>query len=71
MIITPVRDGYQYLDQYLGNILAGSVAAVPYAQPIQEAQWMSAENAVIVLVGVMIAATILQLTEAVIFRLKL
>jgi len=70
MVITPVRDGYQYLDQYLGSILAGAVAAVPYAQPIQEAQWMSAENAVIVLVGVMIAATILQLTEAVVFRFK-
>jgi len=71
MIITPVRDGYQYLDQYLGNLLASTTAAVPFAQPIQEAQWLSAENAVVVLVGVMVAATILQLTETLIFKLKL
>ena len=71
MLITPLRDGYQYLDQYLGNLLAGSVAAVPYAQPLQEAQWLSAENAVIILAGVLVAATLLQMTETVIFRLKL
>ena len=71
MVLTPIRDGYQYLDQYLGSVLAGAVAAVPYAQPIQEAQWMSAENAAIILVGVMNAATILQLTEAAVFRFKL
>jgi len=71
MILTPLRNGYEYLDSYLGAMLAGSIAAVPYAQPLQEAQWLSAENAVIVLIGVMIAAIILQLTEVVIFRLKL
>jgi len=71
MFITHLRDGYEYLDSYLGGVLAGSVAAVPYAQPLQEAQWLSAENVVIVLIGVFVAATILQLTEVVVFRMKL
>jgi hypothetical protein len=39
--------------------------------PIPEAQWLSAENVVIILIGVVVAATILHLTEMVVFRLKL
>src|SRR5574340_66750 len=71
MFVTQLRDGYQYLDQYLGTVLAGSVADVPYAQPLREAQWLSAENAIIVLAGVLAAAVLLRMTEVVIFRLKL
>jgi hypothetical protein len=71
VLITQIRAGYEWVDSYIGTTLSRPLPPIPYAQPFQEAQWLSAENAIIVLVGVLVAATILQLTELAVFRLKL
>jgi len=71
ILISQIRAGYEWADAYLGNVLSRPLPSIPYAQPVQEAPWLTAENAIIVLIGVVIAATILQLTEVAVFRLKL
>jgi hypothetical protein len=71
LVMTPLRDGYEWLDSYVGKSLSSTMPSIPYARPFQEAQWISAENAIILMVGVLVAATILQLTEVAVFRLKL
>ena len=65
----PIKSGYEWVDHYFGARLAVTLPITD--TPIPEAQWLSAENVVIILIGVVVAATILHLTEMVVFRLKL
>lgn len=71
LVLAPIRDGYERMDSYLGALFSAPLPAIPHSRPLQEAQWLSVENAIIVLVGVLVAATILRLTEFAVFRLKL
>ena len=71
LAISQIRYAYAWVDAYLGEKLALTLPRIPHSQPLQGAEWLSAENLVIVLVGVMVAATILHLTELAVFRLKL
>lgn len=69
LLLPRLRYGYEWLDSYLSQRLAVPLPIMD--NPIQEAQWLSAENAIILLVGILVAAVLLQLTELAIFRLKL
>jgi len=71
LTLARIRYGYEWVDSYLGEIFSAPLPLIPYSRPLQEAQWLSAENVIITLIGVVVAATILQLTELAVFRLKL
>ncbi len=67
-----IRAGYEWVDFRLGSLLAQfQVLPHPLAgKPFEAAPWLSAENAVVVIIGVLVVALILQLTEVAVFRLK-
>jgi hypothetical protein len=68
-----VRSGYQWSEAMLATWLSG-MQVLPHAltdQPMQGWGWVSAENATILVLGLLAVSVILQLTEAAVFRLKL
>ena len=63
---------YQWVDWELMEILA-EMQVLPDSlrdSPLEAASWLTAENAVVVIVGVIAVGIILQLTEVAVFRLK-
>ncbi len=72
-LVPTLRNGYDRLDIYLTDLLA-RWSILPHKltdAPIQYAPWLSAENAMIVLVGIILLGIMLQLLEVAVFRLKL
>ena len=71
--VTSIQNGYRWVELELGSVL-GSLQILPRTlsdQPLEQVAWLSAENASVVLIGVLLVGIILQLTEVTIFRLKL
>jgi hypothetical protein len=71
--VTYIRQGYQWVEFKLGDFLA-QFQLLPHKlsdTPIQQIDWISAENAAVLLIGVLVVGLILQLTELAIFRIKL
>lgn len=67
-----IRAAYQWVDWELSEILSG-MQVLPDTltdTPLEAASWLTAENAVVVMVGVITVGIILQLTEVAVFRLK-
>ena len=67
-----IRAGYEWVDFRLGSLLA-QFQVLPHPltdRPLEAAPWLNAENAVVVVIGVLAVAVILQLTELAVFRLK-
>ncbi len=68
-----IHSGYRWVEVELGSVLA-QFQILPHAlneRPLDQAAWLSAENAAVLLIGVLLVGAILQLTELAIFRLKL
>jgi hypothetical protein len=68
-----IRNGYHWVEVELGSVLT-QFQILPHPltdKPIEQAAWLSAENAAILMIGVLLVGVILQLTELAIFRLKL
>jgi hypothetical protein len=68
-----IRWAYQWADQHVADFVKG-YSFIPHHlsdQPIQMAPWISAENFAIVIIGVILLAVVLQLTETAVFHLKL
>jgi len=67
-----VRAAYQWVDWELSEILADMqvLPATLTDAPLEAASWLTAENAVVVIVGVITVGIILQLTEVAVFRFK-
>ena len=71
--VTSIQSGYRWVELELGSLLA-TLQILPRTlsdQPLEQVAWLSAENASVVLIGVLLVGIILQLTEVTIFRLKL
>lgn len=71
--VTLVRNGYDWVEWRLGDFLA-QFQLLPHRltdKPLESVSWLSAENAAVLLIGVLIVGLILQLTELAIFRIKL
>jgi len=71
--VTLVRNGYDWIEWRLGDFLA-QFQLLPHRltdKPLESVSWLSAENAAVLLIGVLIVGLILQLTELAIFRIKL
>ncbi|MFB3882128.1 MAG: hypothetical protein ACE149_12750 [Armatimonadota bacterium] len=71
--VTYIQYGYEWVEYKLGDFLAG-FQLLPHRlsdAPLQQVQWISAENAAVLLIGVLLVGLILQLTELAIFRVKL
>jgi hypothetical protein len=67
-----IRYGYHWVETKLGSMVAGLQVLPQGADTqFQKIPMLSAENAVLVMLGVLAAAVILQVTELAIFRLKL
>lgn len=67
-----IRAGYHWVDATLTEALS-HVQVLPDAFPdqtIQGFEWLSAENMVVVITGLLVVGVLLQLTEVAIFRLK-
>ena len=65
-----IRAGYQWVDFRLGSLLA-EYQVLPHAlsnKPLEAAPWLSAENAIVLVIGVVVVGVILQLTELALFR---
>ncbi len=72
-MLPTLRKGYAWLDIYLTDLLS-QWRILPHKlsdAPIQYAPWLSAENAMIVMFGVLLLAVMLRLLEVGVFRLKL
>ncbi|HUU53467.1 MAG TPA: hypothetical protein VMY87_00985 [Armatimonadota bacterium] len=68
-----IQNGYRWVELELGSVL-GNLQILPRTlshQPLEQVAWLSAENATVLLIGVLFVGIILQLTEVAIFRLKL
>ncbi len=68
-----IQSGYHWVEVELGTALA-RFQILPRSltdRPLEQVAWLSAENAAVVLIGVLLVGIILQLTEVTIFRLKL
>jgi len=68
-----IQNGYRWVELELGSLLS-NLQILPRAlsdQPLEQVAWLSAENASVVLIGVLLVGIILQVTEVAIFRLKL
>lgn len=68
-----IHSGYRWVEVELGSVLA-QFQILPHAlddRPLDQAAWLSAENAAVLLIGVLLVGAILHLTELAIFRLKL
>lgn len=71
--VAAIQAGYRWVEVELGSALS-QLQVLPHAledHPLEQAAWLSAENAAILLIGVLLVGVILQLTELAIFRLKL
>lgn len=71
--IVSLRNGYQWLDWRLSGWL-NQFQLLPHEltdKPLEVASWLSAENIAIVVIAVLLVGLLLQLTELVIFRIKL
>ncbi len=68
-----IQAGYQWVEWRLGDFLAGfQVLPRPLTDtPFDPAAWLSAQNASVLLIGVMLVGLLLSLTEMAIFKLKL
>jgi hypothetical protein len=67
-----IRSGYDWLEWEAARYLE-QMQVLPHAltdAPLEQAPWMSAENAIVLMLGVLVVAVVLQLTEVAIFRLK-
>lgn len=68
-----IREGYRWVESELAAFL-GTLQVLPHRledAPLEQASWLCAENASVVLIGVLLVAVILQLIELWVFRLKL
>lgn len=71
--ITLLRQGYAEVEYRLGDFLS-QFQLLPHPlsdKPIETVAWLSAENVVILLIGVLVLGFLLQITELLIFRVKL
>ena len=67
-----IRAAYQWVDWQLSEILS-DMQVLPDTltdTPLEAASWLTAENTVVVIVGVITVGVILQLSEVAVFRLK-
>ena len=67
-----IRAAYQWVDWEMSEILSG-MQVLPETltdTPLEAASWLTAENAAVVMVGVITVGIILQLTEVAVFRFK-
>jgi hypothetical protein len=68
-----IRQGYDVADQYVAKFI-GQYSLIPHelmVRQIEVAPWFSAENFAILIIGVILLAVILHLTEVAVFQLKL
>jgi len=68
-----LRQGYAEVEYRLGDFLA-QFQLLPHPlsdKPLEAVAWLSAENAAIILIGVLVLGALLQITELLIFRVKL
>jgi hypothetical protein len=68
-----IQSAYRWVESELGAVLV-QFQILPHRlddAPLQQASWISAENAAVILLGVLLVGIILQLTEFAVFRLKL
>ena len=71
--LTSLQNGYRWVEVEAGIMLA-RFQVLPEsvrAHPLEGVSWFSAENAAILLLGVLLVGVLLQLTELAVFRLKL
>jgi hypothetical protein len=71
--VTLIREGYEQVQYRLGDFLS-QFRLLPHPltdHPLEQVAWLSAENAAVLLIGVLLVGVLLQLTELVIFRVKL
>lgn len=71
--VVSIQNGYRWVELELGSIFA-NLQLLPRTlsdQPLEQVAWLSAENAVVLLIGVLLVGIFLQLTEVAIFRFKL
>jgi hypothetical protein len=67
-----IRLAYEWVETTLAGAL-GTLQVLPHAltdQPLQGLQWLSAENAMIVIIGLILVSLFLHLTEVAVFRFK-
>ncbi len=69
--VAPIRYSYEWVQYRLGDML-GQLQVLPQHTIPGTAfdTWLSAENVMVVLIGIFVVGVLLQLTEVVIFRLK-
>lgn len=68
-----ILQGYRWVEVELGSVLS-QFQVLPHVldeRPLDQVAWLSAENAAVLLIGVLLVGLLLQLTELAIFRLKL
>jgi hypothetical protein len=73
MSLRPLQSGYQWVEWRLGDFLA-QFQVLPRSfgnQPLESIAWLSAQNAIVLLIGVLLVGMLLSVTEVLIFRLKL
>ncbi len=71
--VSYIQQGYQWVEYNLGGFL-NQFQLLPHKltdTPLQQVQWISAENAAVLLIGVLLVGILLQITEFAIFRAKL
>jgi hypothetical protein len=67
-----IQYGYEWVEAELGTLLSHAQVLPHYlaSRPLAEGPWLTAENAMVALVGVFIVGVILRLTELFVFQLK-
>jgi len=71
--LASLQNGYRWVELEAGMFL-GRFQVLPEsvrAHPLESVSWLSAENAAILLLGVLLVGVLLQLTEVAVFKLKL
>jgi len=72
LLIPRIHNAYQWVEVEVGGALA-RMQILPHGltdAPLEHAAWLSAENAIIFMLGVLMVAVILQLTELAVFHFK-
>ena len=73
MNVRYMQAAYQWVEWRLGDVL-GQFQVLPRPltdAPLDQAAWLSAQNAAVLLIGVLLVGVLLSLTEMAIFKLKL
>jgi len=71
--VTYIQQGYQWVENNVGGFLIQIHILGPGHSDasFHQVDWMSAENAAVLLIGVLVVGIVLQITELAIFRVKL